>query len=1569
MSAEKPIVHHKLGRILKTTGKILFRTLLSILVLLLVIILLIQFPAIQNYIKNKVVASLNEKLQTTIELGHIRINFAGSLVVEDFFVADRQQDTVIFARQLKVAVNPAGLLKKKVIVRNISLSGANFTYLVLDKHGHTNLDFIINAFAGDTKEEKPQKESSWDIQVKKVQLNNNRFVYHNMPDSMKFALNLGLFRIHVAHNNLDLLLFDVEEVVLKNTRASMVAYQKVSKPEQIEQAKDSPADTNSLSLSIGKINLEKVAFEQRDSLSGAVGKYFLGNALIVPETINLSKQILEIANIQLKNSAINFTAPETNANTTTLEQDDTEVAGTGEPWKITLEKGKLAFDKVTLKNVIPADSGLEYLANISLSHVVTDISARFNDGENWNVHLNSLRFEDDRTSELIALAATASAQEGQINVTNLDFRLGRSYVNGNFRGDFGNAAAGAIPDFDGRIKSSRLRVSDFVPYLPKSIYSNLNRIPSQININASFKGENQLLEGSGEVKTTEGNITFTANLEQGKQASYDFKIGIDRLNAGYFAQNPELGQLSASLEAHGSGFDPDSMNTGLNLQIKEVSFKGIDYSNIGIIGKIVGGTIMADVKSANPLVNLRAKINGNLGENPQFRLNTHIENVDLNAMKLIEDTIAVSGIIDATYESRGEGRFVASTDTMLVDIIMPKNEVSTNSELYYAILGDSVNARVNSNFGSIAFEGNVPLQDVPAVMKNYFSQYFSEQKADSAQNSEKYFAVDIDIKDLGLLKEFMALEIDVPADAEITASLKNNQLVSDVNIEKIILKDIEIDNLTLHASGRDSSFEVDFKTAAVHNNVHTIRDLAFTSDLGQGILDSRISFSNAASQKWFDIGATLQPQNPELNLEIKEPLMLSHENWEVDDQNRTYIQNKNIVFSNVRLTLGNKVISLLSDAQRPEKLTASFKNLTLALVSEVLYGDTSYLSGNIDGELMATSLFAKPVPVFDANLGISGITLVKKSLGDLNVSASNTVNNDIAQLDVNFGHDKMRFSVNGSYGLAKGVPMDLTLSTRNLELAALQPLIPETLSDASGVINTSLNIKGSFAEPDVTGQIAFDKIKAFIEPVQAGFQLDNQKILFRGDKIQFNNFTLKDSDGDPMEINGQIALAELQTLNYNLDIRTEDFLAYQGPEDNLPGQENRVIVTSDIKFSGKNNTPHINADITIGEGSRFFYKILKGPSTLTEEGVVEFDGKKDTTEGNGQEPSIAENLSVNANISVAKFTAVKIITDPVRNLGLNMEAGGTFTLNQRPYQSPSLTGRLEISGGDYTISLSGIKRTFQIADSSFIVWYGNISKPELNLRAYYEVRTSPAELIGSNQAGTLPFMVNMIISGNLDAPEFTFRLSLPKEYERAADGAVAAKLQEINSNESELNQKAMTLLLFGSFGFDNFANVLGSRNGTNIIISNALNQFAAQKLKFVDLHFELESYDNYGGETQDNLRTELEVAASKKLADERLNLALGATVILQADEQEQRELSVADRISPEFNIEYRINKPRTLSVHTFRRSEYRGLVEGKVISTGAGILFQKDFNKLSELFRKPKPVEVVADHEPQTNNE
>lgn len=1543
-------------RILRIFRNIFLRTLLVVLLLVILIIALIQFPAVQNYIKNKVVSSLSEKLNTTVKLGYIRINFGGSLVINDLYIADRQQDTVIAASKIRVTINPAGLFRKKVIVSNVLLSGTGFNYMVLDSAGKSNIDFIIHSFAGDKNETKAQPGKPWDIQIKRIRIEQTRFAYSNLSDSLNFNLSIGRVLVNVSGNNLDSLSFAVDRIQIQNTRVNIVAYNRAERPLiLVKKEKEDEKASGPLSVSLKRLDLKEVIFHQADSLSGSEGTYRIGEGHIIPQNIDLAKQKIHIASLVIHGGFINLdggTYPG-------ADQPSSPKTGTTaeSSWQINLDKGNIRLDKIRLNQLISAGEGsINYLSEISLSNFVMDVSATFSNSKSWNLNLRNLHFEDDRTLRMVSLTVDANGEGNRIKVSPFSFRLGRSYITGTADGLFSGEKEGGIPDLNASISSSNLLIADFEPYLPKSVYPGLKRIPSQMRLTAELHSFNQVLHGSGELLSDQGDIRFKAEMNQGASRAYTADISMNEMNAGFFIQNQQLGRVNAVFKATGNGFKPDSMQSVFSLVIPSVVYKGITYNNLQLDGKVNNGNLSANLISGDPIAKMVTSITGTLNEEPEFRINAHIQNLDLHAMKLIQDTVAFSGIIDASYKSAGEGQFRTQTDTLLLDIRLPGKEIETNTRLAYSVLGDSVDARIKSNFGEVAYSGNIPLQEITTVMKNYFRQYFSAEKSDSAQSSDKFFRLRVDVNDLTVLKDFTGINIDVPEDAKISAELKDNVLNSNVDIRKIIYQNIQVDDLALSASGKDSSFRVDFKTSALFTSFQTFKDISLTGNLFRGNLETRLEISNADSRKWFNIGVTMQPQNPELNLVVQEPLMLNHQQWEVDENNRTYIRNKNVVFDQVTLTNADKIISLISDARQPEKLAVSFKNLDLKLFSELLNNDTTYLSGKINGDLMATYLFARPLPVFDAKLNITNIILENNPLGELNIAASNTGDNDIAQINVKFGQQNMSLNLDGTYGLTKDIPMNLNLNMKNLELAAIQPLIKEILTDASGAVNASVNVRGTFATPEVNGEIGFSKASAFIEPIQAKFGIDNQRLVFRNNSVDLNNFTIKDADGSPVTISGRIDLASLRNYRYNLNIKSDKFLAYQGPPDNLPGQDNKIILTSDIKVTGDNKAPQVNANLGINEGSRFFYKITKGPSTLTEEGIIEFKGINEPEQEEEPETSLIKNMSLTANLSVANNTAVTIITDPVRNFGLNMKAGGSFTLDQRPFQAPRLTGTLEISGGDYTMNLSGIKRKFQIADSSFIEWFGKISEPELTLRAYYEVRTSPAELLGDPEiTSTLPFMVNMLISGSLENPEFKFRLSLPAEYEGVYDGLVAARLQEINSNESELNQNAMTLLLFGSFGFNNFANLFSSGGGANVLISNALNQFAAQKIKFVELHFDLQSYDNYGGATQDNLRTEMKIAASRKFDNERLNVQLGATVVLQADELEQKT-SIAERISPEFNINYLLNRPRTLSVRAFRRSEYRGLVEGKVISTGAGIMFQKDFNRFSQLFGK-KPEE------------
>jgi hypothetical protein len=112
---------------LEKFGRIALKTILwiigSVIFLVLLVVLLIQVPAVQNFAKDKAVNFLEGKIHTKVEIGHITIGFPKMLVLKDVYFEDQKRDTLIAGDELKVDISMLKLLKSQVEVNEINLQG------------------------------------------------------------------------------------------------------------------------------------------------------------------------------------------------------------------------------------------------------------------------------------------------------------------------------------------------------------------------------------------------------------------------------------------------------------------------------------------------------------------------------------------------------------------------------------------------------------------------------------------------------------------------------------------------------------------------------------------------------------------------------------------------------------------------------------------------------------------------------------------------------------------------------------------------------------------------------------------------------------------------------------------------------------------------------------------------------------------------------------------------------------------------------------------------------------------------------------------------------------------------------------------------------------------------------------------------------------------------------------------------------------------------------------------------------------------------------------------------------
>jgi hypothetical protein len=293
----------------------------------------------------------------------------------------------------------------------------------------------------------------------------------------------------------------------------------------------------------------------------------------------------------------------------------------------------------------------------------------------------------------------------------------------------------------------------------------------------------------------------------------------------------------------------------------------------------------------------------------------------------------------------------------------------------------------------------------------------------------------------------------------------------------------------------------------------------------------------------------------------------------------------------------------------------------------------------------------------------------------------------------------------------------------------------------------------------------------------------------------------------------------------------------------------------------------------------------------------------------------------------------------------------------------SLIGKYEISKGNYNLQLFDlITREFSIEPGSYLSWSGEILEANAEIAAVYEVNTSIEEIMQYQPGtatggtyGTADVEVVMRLTGPLLTPEIEFDI---RSAEKGA--AINAALSNLRNNESELNKQVFSLLVFNRFMSESAAasDPLSyefnnqSRQSLSSLLSNQLDRFADQYVNKVDLDIEIDSYET-GLESDVSARTDVSMDLSTNIFNDRLTLEVGGSVAVEERGTQGGEIGAGD-LAGDFRVEYKLSKDGVYRVNVFNKTDYENEIDGEVTKTGVSIIFNRDFTRFRDLFRRKK---------------
>ncbi|CAN5250446.1 translocation/assembly module TamB domain-containing protein [soil metagenome] len=1118
--------------------------------------------------------------------------------------------------------------------------------------------------------------------------------------------------------------------------------------------------------------------------------------------------------------------------------------------------------------------------------------------------------------------------------------------------------------------------------LPDTLLPDSIRLPKWVELKGIWKGTMLAPQVNIALTTEVGAIDVKGKFDFNNTPIYDASIKTRELNIGRILRDEEtMGNLDLQADIKGSGDKMDNLDVQLDLTVNRFQFNRYDYKNLTMKGFVK--KYLFSGKAAIKDENLDLSLNGNLNYNdsiPLYKMTMVLANADFNALHLSETPLKARGTIDVNLNTKDFKVINGKMDIRKVAIFNGKSLYMVDSLLFASIDQRGISKfSINSDILTGDFRGTFNIFSLPSVMKRHINQYFSfqDEKIKDFIEPQK-FEFDLTIKNTDLLTEIIFPELDSFTPGRISGAFNSetDSLRMDISLSTIKYSATGMDSLAFRVRSDKKAFNYSIKVKNLTVDTVHVDGIEFVGRIQHDSIYSTFQILDSVAKPKYVLGGVIRSQEDRFRFHfIPDLVMLNYKAWTVPTDNYLQFGKGPLLANDFSISKENEKISVITD-QREATISLEFQNLQLSNLTRIIAGKVP-ASGVLSGSFKVTT---KQQGNSNSRLEISNFSLFSKHVGDITFSMTHAT--DRYNIEMLIKGDSTNVKATGQ--IISKVPdseLNIDVVLEPLSFQTIEPFTFGHLLDSKGSVMGNIKITGTAKEPSIRGSMTFKDASFKLKDANSSFTLENEKISFEESGIAFNDFTIKDERSNEANIKGSILTKDYRDFELDLRINTKDFQLLNTQPDNNSLFYGLVRINTRTMITGNIDQPKIVMTFSPSEDTNFTYVVPQSAKTaLEQQGIIKWVDKDAINDpflvGLNLEDTITvdnpfKGLDLQATIELNEKAILNIVIDPLTGDKLSVQGSSTLLLGIDPSGEMSLSGRYEIAKGSYDFSFYKlVKREFKIEQGGSITWTGDIMRAQMDITAKYSVEASPLELI-SNQVSAeqatsykqqLPFLVYLNIRGQLLSPDISFQLDMPDNKKGANGGIVYARIQDINTRESDLNKQVFALLILKRFIADNpLESQSGSvsnttRQSVSGILSDQLNRLA-ENIKGIQLTLDVKSFEDYAataaaGTTQG--QTKVQLGVRKNLLNDRLVVKLSGNVDIEGQNTNTTN-SATDYIG-DLALEYKLTEDGRLRITGFRNSNY-DMISGELTETGAGLIYVKDYNTLIELFKpnaKPK---------------
>ena len=273
----------------------------SIILLLIILVLSLRLPAVQNFAKGKLVNYLEEKIKTEVSLERVYIDFPSSLVMENLYLKGQKQDTLLYVKKLDVGINIPKLLQSKADLTSVDLQSAR-AHVVRDKAGHFNFDYIIDAFA--TKDEEESESKPFIISLDKIKVKDLGVTFTDNQSRNDIQFYVKSFDTRVQKFDLDKNNYAVSNINMDGLRLKLKQDLVEEVSGKVVEKVDSLQKQSPFKIALKKIKLTNFNIDYGDDISKTYSKIKFQELSTKVNKLDLENSNFDINNLVLKGADI-----------------------------------------------------------------------------------------------------------------------------------------------------------------------------------------------------------------------------------------------------------------------------------------------------------------------------------------------------------------------------------------------------------------------------------------------------------------------------------------------------------------------------------------------------------------------------------------------------------------------------------------------------------------------------------------------------------------------------------------------------------------------------------------------------------------------------------------------------------------------------------------------------------------------------------------------------------------------------------------------------------------------------------------------------------------------------------------------------------------------------------------------------------------------------------------------------------------------------------------------------------------------------------------------------------------